>query len=129
MQEALRLAAFAVIAALLTLTVRASRPEAGTMVALAAGAMLLVAAVSRLSEAAQALSGMADRLSADADTVKTLMKLLGIAYLTEFAAQACRDAGETGIAAKTELCGKCALFLLSLPLLENVATLAASLSP
>ena len=45
----------------------------------------------------------------------------------QLAADACRDAGENAMAAKAELAGKAAMLLLSLPLFEKVAELAASL--
>ena len=36
----------------------------------------------------------------------TMLKVTGIAYIAEFAVQACKDAGETGIASKIELSAK-----------------------
>ena len=51
---------------------------------------------------------------------KVALKALGIGYITSFIADACRDSGQTSLAAKAELAGKTAIFLLSVPLIISV---------
>ena len=51
---------------------------------------------------------------------KIALKAVGIAYITDFIADASRDAGQTSIASKAELAGKSAIFLLSVPVLMSV---------
>ena len=48
------------------------------------------------------------------------LKAVGIAYITDFVADACRDAGLASVASKAELVGKSAIFLLSVPLIMSV---------
>ena len=43
------------------------------------------------------------------------VKALGIAYISEFAADTCRDFGQSALAAKAEFAGKCAIFILCVP--------------
>lgn len=47
----------------------------------------------------------------------TVMKILGIAYLTELTAQICRDGGSTALALKIELAAKIAILVLAMPIL------------
>ena len=49
--------------------------------------------------------------------LKTVMKILGIAYLTELVAQLCRDGGSSALALKIELAAKIAILTLALPIL------------
>ena len=51
---------------------------------------------------------------------KVALKALGIGYITTFIANSCKDAGQTSLAAKAELAGKCAIFMLCLPLCLSV---------
>ena len=51
---------------------------------------------------------------------KVALKALGIGYITAFIADSCRDAGQTALALKAELAGKCAIFLLSVPLVLSI---------
>jgi stage III sporulation protein AD len=56
-----------------------------------------------------------------------LMKSMGISLLSTTAADLCRDSGESSIANKLELLGKCEIVLLSLPLLKELLSLAQEL--
>ena len=56
-----------------------------------------------------------------------LMKSMGISLLSTTAADLCRDSGESSIASKLELLGKCEIVLLSIPLLKELLTLAEEL--
>ncbi len=51
---------------------------------------------------------------------KTALKALGIGYITSFVSEACTDAGLTALAAKAQFAGKCAIFLLSVPLVLSI---------
>ena len=79
-----------------------------------AGAILSVAAplVSFLRE-------MTDRTGIPTYAA-VLLKALGIAVLTQCAADICRDAGENGIAGGVELAGKAEILLLCLPLAGEI---------
>ena len=114
MSGALRLAGFVLAAALFAFTLRAAHKAAGAAVALAAG---------------EALQSLAQRAGIGADTAALLLKLTGMAYVTEFAVQACRDAGEEGLAEKAALCGKMLLFAQTLPLIVEIGELTLSLTP
>lgn len=66
------------------------------------------------------LSGIGDTL------IRTLLKIVGIAYLTEFAAGIINDFGSASIADKVVLGGKAMIFILSLPIIENLMRLVVS---
>ena len=57
-----------------------------------------------------------------------LFKALGICWLAQFAADSCRDAGESALASKVELAGKTAVLLTTLPLFSAVAELVTELA-
>ena len=129
MSGALRLAGFVLAAALFAFTLRAAHKAAGAAVALAAGVMLFFFAATQLAPAVEALQSLAQRAGIGADTAALLLKLTGKAYVTEFAVQACRDAGEEGLAEKAALCGKMLLFAQTLPLIVEIGELTLSLTP
>jgi len=49
-----------------------------------------------------------------------VLKVIGIAYLSQFASQLCADAGEGAVAAKIELAGKVLIMAISIPVLTEV---------
>lgn len=129
MTDALRMAGFAVAAALLAFTLRSAHQQAGAAVALGAGVMLFFCAITQVSAAVEALRTLSQQTGGSDGTVTLMMKLLGMAYVTEFAAQACRDAGEEGLGAKAALCGKMLLMAQTLPLIGEIARMTLGLLP
>lgn len=66
-------------------------------------------------------------ISALAPYVEILFKALAIAWLTQYAAQICRECGESGAANGVELVGKVEILLLSLPLVGEILGMAERL--
>ena len=129
MTETLRMAGFACAAALLSFTLRAAHRQAGAAAAMAAGLMLFFFALTYIAPAVEALKTLSERAGVGRQTVTLLLKLMAMAYVTEFAVQACRDAGEEGLAGKAALCGKMLLMAQTLPLITEIGDLTLSLIP
>lgn len=54
------------------------------------------------------------------DYVKVLVKAAGIAYIVDFAAGLCRDAGEGSVASYVEMAGRCEIVLLTIPIVKEL---------
>ncbi|MBR5110178.1 MAG: hypothetical protein IK099_08280 [Clostridia bacterium] len=129
MTETLRMAGFACAAALLSFTLRAAHRQAGAAAAMAAGLMLFFFALTSLGPAVETLKALSERAGIGQQTATLLLKLSAMAYVTEFAVQACRDAGEEGLAGKAALCGKMLLMAQTLPLIREIGEVTMSLIP
>lgn len=127
--EALRIAGFALTAATLCLLVRSSQPELASLVSLAAGAMVLLFALGSLTSVTGTLQRIASQSGIESGYLAALLKVMGVAYLTELAAQACLDLGEAGLAAKVGLCGKTMLLAIAAPILGKLLEMILSLAP
>ncbi|MBQ6706718.1 MAG: stage III sporulation protein AD [Clostridia bacterium] len=115
------------IAAFLTVLLRQYRPELALSVGVVAGVLLLLAVLRALTPSLSSLQEMLQAAALPTEYIATLFKALGICLITQFSADACRDAGETALAAKAEFAGKVALLVLSLPLFEEITSLALKL--
>lgn len=120
-------AGLGIIAAVLCLLLKQYRPEFALAAATACGALLLLSVVSAFSPVFSALSRLAAQTGAAADYLALVLKAFGICYLSQLAADTCRDAGQTAIAGKIELAGRAAVLVLSLPMFLEVAETALSL--
>lgn len=60
---------------------------------------------------------------------KTVLKIIGIAYIAEFGAQIVRDAGQDGIASKIELTGKVLIMVLAIPIISIIIDTILKLMP
>lgn len=84
---------------------------------------MLIAAVSPLLSFVRELG----TLGGATEHTALLLKALGIALLTQFASQICRECGESAIADGVELTGKLELLLLALPLMKEVLAMSEAL--
>ena len=48
-----------------------------------------------------------------------ILKIIGISYVVEFAVNVCKDSGESAIASKLELAGKCIILVLGMTIIGN----------
>lgn len=116
-----------IIAAAICVIVRKILPEGAVWVSLAAGVVLLGAAVVMLAPSVSALRELSETAGIDGQFTKILLKALAVCYLTTLCAESARDAGESAIAAKLELGGRACIAAISLPLFTRLAELIISL--
>lgn len=129
MTEILKIGGFALMAALCAFALKAFHRQAGMAVALAAGMMLFFYGLGNFSILSSALQQLSRQAGLGSDGMQLLIKMLGMAYIGEFSVQACRDAGEEGLALKASLCGKMLLIAQTLPLIGEISRLTLSLLP
>lgn len=83
-------------------------------------AVIFIYAISELSGIAQALSDKATQYGLNNKYLSVLYKCIGIAYITQFASDCCKDAGENAISTKVEMFGKVMILSCTLPILFSV---------
>lgn len=127
--DVLRVAGFSVASVLGVVILRRMRPELGLAAALAAGLLLLLMAMPLVGSIASSITAMAESGGVKSAYLKQLLKIAGISLMMDFAAQTCRDAGEEGLAQKTELAGRVMLLALALPAMESLLGQILALSP
>lgn len=115
------------VAAFLTVLLRQYRPELAVAVGVVAGIWVLLRVLRVLTPTLTSLRTMLEGASLPTAYTAVLFKALGICLLTQLSADTCRDAGETALAAKAEFVGKILLLVLSVPLFEEIITVALSL--
>ena len=93
----------------------------------AAGAFLLFGILQAVLPALQQITALLKLAGVGGEYSSILLRALGVAFLTQFAADACRDAGESALAGRVELTGRVGILVLALPLFARVASIAAAL--
>ena len=115
-----KVAAFSVIAAIIALMVKQYRPDIAIQVSIAAGLLILITVMEQVTGILSWLSDLAAEANVDIRNVNTIFKVIGISYIAQFAAQTCRDSGETSLAGKVELSAKIIMLSLALPIIKEL---------
>lgn len=129
MNALMKTACLALVAALCVMLVSSLNREAGKAVRLCASVMLILAVINHLEPVVQALQNFSAQTGLESGTVSLLLRLIAMAYVTEFAVQACRDVGEDGLAQKAALAGKLLLAAQTVPLVSRIGQMALSFLP
>ena len=111
---------FALMAGALSVVLKEIRAEYAMAITVAAGAAVLLMLVGMSLPVISEIESLAKQANIATETVGILLKALGICYIAELAASACRDSGQTSIASKIDLAGKIAVVVLSLPMVRQL---------
>ncbi len=110
------IAALCVCLSALILCVKQIRPEMGHMISVTAAVILFVLITPYVKETADAVKAFAAYGKYGSDYLEPIIKITGIAYVTQLGSTLCRDCNETALAARVEMAGKVAICLLTVPI-------------
>ncbi len=105
------------------------KPEFTVYVSIIAGAIIILMVMDKLSAVVSILSNLANKTGTGSTFLKILLKITGIAILTEFAVSICKDSGETAIASKIDLGGKIIIISISIPIITALLELIIQVLP
>ena len=125
--ELVGIAAVSLTAAFSALALKKYTPETAAVLAAGAGIVILTLILGRVTPVLNELKSFADSAGVSAGHVSVLIKTIGICFICRFASDACRDAGQSSLAAKVELAGKISVLFTALPLFQTILNTAAGL--
>ena len=104
----------------MAIIVKQYKPEFAIYISIIAGVIILGLAFDRLSEVIKLLNNLARKTSVNGKFIALLLKITGIAILTEFAVSLCKDSGENAIATKIDIGGKIMIVAISIPIISSL---------
>lgn len=118
--ETVQVIGLGLVATFFLVILRTQRPEMALQLALVAGAVLFFLVLGKLSAVVYTMQQLASRAQVNPAYMGTVFRIVGIAYLTGFAAQISRDAGEGAIASRIEIAAKIIIMFLAIPIMWAV---------
>lgn len=113
----LAVAVLGIAAMLLAVQLKGMKSEYGLYVALGAGIVIFSYGVDKLSIILETIEKLQGYLSIPTAYFGTLVKMVGITYLSEFASGLCKDGGYQAIAVQLEIFGKLSILAVSTPVI------------
>ncbi len=118
--EIIKIAGIGLIALILIIIIKQYRPEFAVYISLCAGAIILTLVMNKMSGIIGILTELSNKVSDNNGFLTILMKITGIAFITEFAVSICKDSGESAIASKIDLGGKVVIISMSIPIISTL---------
>lgn len=118
--EIFRIVGIGLISAIATAMLRQSKPEIAAAVGVTGTIVALFFIADMLQDTLSVIQKIGEITGMENGLIKTLLKIVGIGYLTEFSSNVLCDFGVPTLADKVVLAGKLTMLTLSLPLLLRV---------
>lgn len=112
---------------MLVLILKSVKPEFAVFVTIGTGVVILIYLVNSLSSVVLAFDKIVDKSGLPVEMFKSILKIIGIGYLTEYSASICEDAGCGSIGSKIQLGGKLTIFLMSINIVVSLIEVISSL--
>ncbi|WKL02814.1 stage III sporulation protein AD [Paenibacillus amylolyticus] len=127
--EIIQVVGLALIATVLILVIKEQKPMFAFLIAAATGIVIFMLLIGKIGAVIEVLEGLAENSGMESIYLKTVLKIIGIAYIAEFGAQIVRDAGQESIASKIELAGKVLILVLAIPIISIIIETVMKLMP
>lgn len=113
----INVAVIGIIAVLMAITFKKGREEYSLYISIAACFIILLLGIGKLEVILDTVNRLQGYLKINKAYINILIKIIGITYVTEFAASLCKDSGYQAIGEQVELVGKLSILAISMPIL------------
>lgn len=117
------------VATVLILVIKEQKPMFAFLIAASTGIFIFLYLIGKIGGIIEVLEQLAESTGVQMIYLKTILKIIGIAYIAEFGAQIVRDAGQESIASKIELAGKVMIMVLAIPIISIIIETVIKLLP
>jgi len=127
--EILQIVGLGLTVTFLAVLVRQRRPEFALYLSITVGAVIFIMMLGKIGAIFTVLKDLAAKANINMVYMGTVLKIVGIAYIAEFGAQICRDAGEGAVASKIEFAAKVLVMVLAIPIIIAILDSLIKLIP
>jgi len=127
--EIVQIVGLALIAAILVLIIKEQKPMFAFLLTAFTGIVIFLFLIGKIAGVIEMLEQLANDANINMIFLKTILKIIGIAYIAEFGAQIVRDAGQESIASKIELSGKILIMVMAIPIVSVIIETVVKLLP
>lgn len=127
--EIIKIIGIALIALIIIIMLKQYRPEYAIFVSILTGILILILVMDRLTGIINMIESIQSKFSINTQFIALLIKITGIAFLSEFAVSICKDSGEAAIASKIELGSKIIIISMSIPIISSLLEIILKIIP
>ena len=127
--EILQIVGLGLVASVLSVVLKNHRPEISMQISIVTSIIIFLFLSAHIPTVLNLIKNIAEKVHLDWFYMSSIIKVIGIAYITEFGAEVCRDAGENAIASKIEFAGKVLILILAAPIILALLNLLVEILP
>lgn len=118
--DIIKIIGIGLISLIVIIILKQYKPEFAVYASIIAGIFILILSISQISGVINLLRSLASKANINSEFLGIILKITGIAILTEFAVSICQDSGESSIANKIDIGGKVMIITISIPIISSL---------
>lgn len=127
--EIIKIIGISLIALIIIIMLKQYKPEYAIFISVLTGVLILFLVMDRLTGIINLIQSIQSKYSINTQFIAMLIKITGIAFLSEFAVSICKDSGEAAIASKIELGSKIIIISMSIPIISSLLEIILKILP
>ncbi|MCL5934891.1 MAG: stage III sporulation protein AD [Firmicutes bacterium] len=127
--EIVQVVSFGLLVTFLIVLIKQQRPDFAMFLSIVAGVAIFLMMLGKIEAVFNVLTDLGSRANVNMIYMGTVLKIIGIAYIAEFGAQVCRDAGEGVVATKIEFAAKILVMVMAIPIILAILEALLKLIP
>lgn len=127
--EILKIIGIGLIALIIIILLKQYKPEFAIYISLLTGVLILILVMDKLTGIINLLQSLTNKANINSAFLALLIKITGIAFLSEFAVSICKDSGEGAIASKIEIGSKIIIIAMSIPIISSLLEIILKILP
>ncbi|WP_026089190.1 MULTISPECIES: stage III sporulation protein AD [Bacillus] len=125
----MKIVGIALLATFLATIVKEQKPNFAFLLIIFVGCSIFLLLVEQISNIIKMLLAIAQQAKVNMVYLEIILKIIGVAYVAEFASQITKDAGQGTLASKIELAGKIIILAMAIPILTVMIETILNLIP
>ena len=127
--EVIKIIGISLVALIIIVLLKQYKPEYTIYISLLSGALIILLVMDKLTGIINLLQSLVNKTSINSTFLSLLIKITGIAFLSEFAVSICKDSGEAAIANKIEIGAKIIIISMSIPIITSLLEIILKILP
>jgi stage III sporulation protein AD len=127
--EIIQVVGLGLLVAILSLILKEQKPMFAFLLTACAALFIFIFLADKIAAVIRVIESLALETNVNLVYLKTILKIIGIAYIAELGAQIVRDSGFSSIASKIELAGKVLIIVMAVPIIEVLIRTVISMLP
>lgn len=127
--EIVQVVSLGILVTFLIVLVKKQRPDFAIFLSIVVGVAIFLMMLGKIEAVFNVLTDLGSQANVNMIYMGTVLKIIGIAYIAEFGAQVCRDAGEGVVATKIEFAAKIIVMVMAIPIILAILEALLKLIP
>ena len=118
--DIIKIIGIGIVSLTVTIIIKQYRPEFSIYISIMAGLLIISLIIGKVSGIIDVLKTLINKAPVNNQFLSLLVKITGIAILTEYTVSLCKDSGENAIGNKVDIGGKVIIMSMSIPIISSL---------